>query len=201
MAEHRCEPWNKLGINCPSGLLELVGVFEVGVEDEFEFGERDHPVIAFPGHRKAKAPPPAQAQVAEMMMLMQMWRGMVVRGVGELTPQPARIPVEMVREAYNAGARGRELGLWVAASAASLAIGLRFGPSALQQVPKVLLEGLRGRPGQRTGGAPRGGGMAYNFDARRRLLALLQGGSLRKLSGSLVSGLVGNIGGSGFGPD
>lgn len=160
------------------------------VEENFD------PVFALPGHRKAKAPPPAQAQVAEMMMLMNLWRGAVVRGAGGLTPQPAKIPVEIVREAYQQGARGRELGLWVAAGAASLAIGVRFGPSALQHVPRILLEGLRGRPGGKGGAPATAGGMGFKFNASRRLQTLLAGGSLRKLSGSVASGLLGGGGSS-----
>lgn len=213
MGAHSCEPWTSLGINCPTGLLEAIGFMQEDTtgEDELiepvpvrvpakrkgparareetveisseEVGERDTDVVGF-GHRKAKRAPPSQVHNAEMLMLLQLYKG--ARVVGTNAFPPLKIPVEIAEEAFREGARGRELGVWVAAAAASLAIGLRFGPSALQQVPRILLEGLQGRPGQPGRGFARGGGVGFAFNASRRLQTLLIGGSLRKLSSGLL---------------
>lgn len=195
MAVHNCAVWTVLGINCPSALIDHA---ELGVE--LEPGEAPEPeqVTALPAHRRAKKPPPMKMSQATMAILMEIWRRSQVKALagaqkvaGEAFP-PAKIPVEFMREAIAQGARGRELSLWVAAAAASLAIGVRLGPSAVQLVPKMLLEGLRGMPGGRGGGG-------LHFNASRRVRTLLEGGTLRKLAGGLVSGGL-DLGGS-FGFD
>ena len=118
MAEHRCEEWTEMGIGCPIGLLG-----DLLIEEEFVDAE---PMVV-PAHKRAKKEPPAPQQQAMMAMLMELTRQKVLDQLGQYVPAPARIPVEMVQEAYGQGARGKELGLWVAAGAASLALGLAYG--------------------------------------------------------------------------
>lgn len=182
-----------MGISCPAGLLEST---ELGIE--LEPGEEEQPeqVTAIPAHRRAKKPPPMEISQATMAILLEVWRRAqvpqrVTAAVTSAVPQ-VKIPAEILREAVSQGAKGRELSLWVAAAAASLAIGVRLGPSAVQLVPKMLLEGLRGMPGGRGGGG-------LHFNASRRVRTLLEGGTLRKLAGGLVSGGL-DLGGS-FGFD
>lgn len=191
MADHKCEAWTLLGINCPVPLMQAYLGEQNDLLDE---PEADLPesvgVPAFPGHRKAKA---AKTEVSDstLAILMELFRRSQLPELLErAVPGPARIPVEIGREAYASGARGRELALWVGAAAVSLAIGLRFGPSVAQNVPRILLEGLTGRPGAPPG---RGGFGGLRFNASRQLRQLLQGGGGRSLGG-FVGGIAGGFG-------
>lgn len=179
---HRCEVWTAIGINCPAGLLD--GVTEL-------FGEVDEDNASdpelFPLHQRAKKIPPDNERNAEMAVLMEVYRRSVIRGVGALAKKVpvAKIPLEITEEAYRQGARGKELGLWVAASAASLAVGLRFGPGVAQSIPRIVVEGLRAVRGG--GGSGRGGYGGLKFNSSAFLRNLLVGQS-RKFASGLLSG-------------
>jgi len=205
LGSHRCEPWTSLGINCPTPLVELVGLLDEVVEEEFVYPvpvsvpavqhrpapqrevaielEEEHEesegddveVVGF-GHRRAKRPPPDQARNAEMLMLLQLYKG--AKLVGTNAWPALEIPLEIGEEAYREGARGWEFSLWTAAAAAALAVGIYYGAGAVQKVPRVLLEGLVGPPG---GFAGKG----LKFNASRQLQELLVGGGIgiRKFGG------------------
>lgn len=177
MGEHDCESWTGLGIGCPSGLLEAVGI--EGGEGEHDFTE------VMPLHSKAKKVPPDQTRTMQMVLLMELWRQQVLEGagnvIGEFVPAPAVIPVEMVREAWGEGYRGKALGLVVAAAAASAAIGLAYGGSAAQRLPGLLVQALSPQQGSR------GRGRGYAFNWSQRVRALLAGGGYRKMGWSSVS--------------
>lgn len=199
---HNCSHWTRLGINCPAPLItaftKLSLELEPGEPEELDqvlaekqpaLKEREEEVeIALPGHRRAKQPPPDNMQNVQRMLLLELYRR-AVSGVPVV-----KVPEEIVREAYTAGARGKELALWVAAGAASLAIGLRFGPSAVQGIPNLLLRGITGAPGSAGGGG-------LHFNASKRMQALLHGGSLRRLATGALSAAVDTGGSFGFDSD
>ena len=155
MARHSCEDWTHRGINCPGGLIRE-GVKsrrrEEAEDDERSF---EFDFAAIPVHRRAKAEISADAQ-AQLALLLELYRRSVVDAVGR-PGSKVSIPVELVREAVRFGAQGRELSLWVAAAAATLAVGLRFGSAAAAAVPSLLGGRGGGSPGQGSRGAGGGG--------------------------------------------
>lgn len=148
---------------------------------ESEMPEPFEPVVA--PHRRAKKVPDDQTRNVQMAMLMELWRQTAVKKAAELAPAPARIPIEMVDEAWAGGLRGKELGLVVAAAAASLAIGLAYGPQAMQRIPGALVRGLGTGRGQAGG---RGKGYAVNWAAELR--GLLGRSGVRRMADGLVGG-------------
>lgn len=160
---HRCEEWTRSGINCPGGLLDKKkGQKKIPEEDVPEGVE----LQGFPGHKKAREQI-SQFQQAELAMLLELHRQAVVARGRALGAEPVRVPVEMFREAWGQGARGKELALWVAAGAATLAVGLYLGPGAAARIPGLLRPAGGGYPSlpMRGGRGGKGGGMGYNFAA------------------------------------
>lgn len=152
---HSCSVWTSSGINCPGTLLDA----QEGLQDPFTEPEvpednrvtRGVPVVP-PSrrHRKAENVNEALANF-QLAVLMELGRqALVDEAIGRLPPT-VRVPAEMVKEAYRQGARGKALALWVAAAAATLAVGLKFGPGAANAVGTLV--------------SPRGAGFAMHFQA------------------------------------
>ena len=156
-------------MSCPAGVIEQM--YGEGEDDDLIpelIGERNK------SHKRTNQKVDAQGQNLTLAILLQM-----VRAAEGRLPPAVSAPVKMVRKAYTSGARGRELGLMVAAAAATLAVGLRFGPGAATLIPGVIGSIRRGMRGGRTMGR---GGLRVNAagDIRR----LLMGGALRILTSS-----------------
>ena len=83
----------------------------------------------------------------------------------------SRIPVEVMQEAVRQGNQGRVLELTIAAAAAAGAIALRFGPGAVDTVPKVV-RSVRNMAGV-SQTFPQGGG-PRTFNAAKSLELLLR---------------------------
>lgn len=147
MSRHSCDLWTRLDISCPGGLLEVTEKRRRKSEDrepreEFEFR------VLF-AHKRAKVKNTALAS-AQMAILLELSRLYQTDAVGRKGPKIS-LPVEIVKEAVRQGSKRPELGLWVAAAAAALAVGVRFGAGASGMVPGLL--------------APRGSGFAMHFRA------------------------------------
>lgn len=141
--------WTRLGISCPAGLLRAEDreKRKVPEEDPAEIPEFENRFLFAHGRAKVKNSALAQAQMAILLELSRLYQ---TDAVGRKGPKIS-LPAEIVREAVRQGSRSPELGLWVAAAAAALAVGVRFGPGAVQRVPRLL--------------APRGSGFAMHFQA------------------------------------
>ena len=177
MASHDCGVWNTLGVGCPMGLVrnkmrELLDI------EEGSPAERD-PLVAVPPvpgkHRRAKASQNTQVENLTLAVLLEL-----ARQAGDRLPEPVKMPVEMMREAWQGGARGKELALWIAAGAATLAIGVRFGPQAALAVPVVVKWAQNAQKGvftgTQTGARMTGGRGGFHFNWANELQKLLVGG-------------------------
>ena len=151
--------WTRQGIHCPGGLLDAQEGLqpEIKPDPELEDNERQPTEMrALPGSRRHKKASNVNEALAnfQLAVLMELGRQTLAdEAIGRLPPQ-VRIPAEMVREAYQSGARGKELALWVAAAAATAAVAVRFGPSAAGVIPRLI--------GPRTSGTA---GIGFRFQA------------------------------------
>lgn len=188
MPAHKCELWTALGIHCPEGLvrsfIDQAGDLDEGWEPE-ELGVPVH------RHRKSTKSQPAEAQQATLAILLELYRRSAIPQMLEgAIPEPARIPYKIAEEAYASGARGRELAVWTAAAAASLAIGLRFGSGPAQLIPKVVAEGLGFGYGK-----PAGQGFAFQAPVFHRASKTLRRFMQSSASGGgLMNGLAQGFG-------
>lgn len=190
MPGHKCELWTALGIHCPEGLVRSFIDQAVDLDEGWEPEDLGVPVHR---HRKSTKSQPAEAQQATLAILLELYRRSAIPQMLEgAIPEPARIPYKIAEEAYASGARGRELAVWTAAAAASLIIGLKFGPGAVQLIPKVVIEALGGGYGA---GRPAGQGFQFQapvfHKASRTLRRLMQSSAG---GGGLMNGLAQGFG-------
>ena len=111
----------------------LLDVYEERPLEE-EDPKKTVPTIPPPGRHKKTGKRVSEA--AEDATLKAFERILVE--VQDRLPEPVRMPVEMVQEAWRQGARGRTLALWVAAAAATAAVAVRIGPQAAVAIPAVI---------------------------------------------------------------
>ena len=113
----------------------------VGDRVKKEAGERSEEIRIAVGERNRKGggSPPMSG------VTMQDWEALLLeiarRSAGQTIKMPnshVPVPAEIVEEAVRQGARGPEIGLWVAAVAAVLAAALAGGGKAALAVPGVL---------------------------------------------------------------
>lgn len=138
---HSCDVWTRRGINCPGGLLDTREGLSTEPGDEQELvdqGQRSVPIVP-PARRHQKAGNVSEALANfQLAVLMELGRqALVEEAIGRI-PREVRIPAEMVKEAFRQGARGKELALWVAAAAATLAVAVRFGPGVASMIPRLI---------------------------------------------------------------
>lgn len=181
---HSCLPWERMGIPCPSTLIEAVESRKrkqdpeleepVIVGDKLKKEERKKIdiVVAIPARR-------ARIDVEFRGVSQEEWEALLLeiarRTAQQTIDMPEHVPVP-ARYAEAARARGADpkmVGLWVAAVAAALAAALAFGPKG----PLALPEMVRGiMSSARTQG--RGG---FQNNAAAELEILLEGGIMRRL--------------------
>lgn len=187
-ARNHCNEWGELGIPCPAPLLAAVEERKKRkerdpVDDSFAFDE------LFVFDKVKKKEEKGQQQQMQMAVMLELYRSLggdavssphrpgririPVPPVRVPVPVPIpvpipisvlqRIPLEIIVEAVLDGGRGIPLGLLIAAAALSGAVLLKFGPGAVQALPKALAPAPFG-PGR--GGGPGMGGKSSGFGAR-----------------------------------
>lgn len=192
---HSCREWRAIGTRCPGGLLQSAAETEGG--GAFDGPGHDEEIIS----DREKAIVPSDGFEIERQVLLELNRRMSRRAqtVDKLGAQKEtsvkarpRVPVAIIEEAVRQGATGRQLSIWVAAAAAAGAVGLRFGPGAADQIPKVV-RSVRNMAGV-SQTFPRGGGPRVFNAARALELVLTQRrpfGSGRSGSGNFFPGILG----------
>lgn len=113
----KCGPWQLLGIACPFQLLEAVEKSRKRDRQPADAPEEAFDFHVLVGDKLKKKQENTNLVAAQLAILLEAYRRGLTDAVGRKGTK-VTIPVEMIREAWDQGARGAELALWVAAAAA-----------------------------------------------------------------------------------
>lgn len=182
---HRCVEWTRLGLPCPTEVLEKARREREKVKPEPEADKLEKVFAAEKAAEKSEELDSVYAfdrrrgdvdtefrgvsQQEWEAILLEITRRSAETRIGPQVEVP--VPASIVQ--HIPGNSGYPVSLWVAAIAALLAVGLALGPAAARGLPQVL-SGVRGRG---SGGKSTGFG-GRSFDASAILESMVGGGGI-----------------------